>query len=119
MAAPGFSTRSQAVCDARAKSWCARTPYGLAVLRHREVGQLLRDRRLRQGSYAWPDINGLSGSFAEFWKRSIISREGEVHKTLRSLAVPSLSQDFVESLRPEFDRIADRLARTDGTRRVW
>ncbi len=111
MAEPGFSTRSQAVYDARAKSWCARTPYGLAVLRHREVGQLLCDRRLRQGSYAWPDINGLRGSFAEFWKRSIISREGKVHKTLRSLAVPSLSQDFVESLRPEFDRIADRLAR--------
>ena len=110
LASSSFSTRSAAVRAARAAHWCARTPYGLAVLRHREVGQFLRDRRLRQGSYAWPDINGLSGSFAEFWKRSIISQEGEFHRALRALAVSALSRDFVLSLKPAFDRIAEELA---------
>ncbi len=64
----GFSTRSADVIEARNQNWCARTPLGLAVLRHRPVGILLRDKRLRQGSYAWPDVNGLAGTFAQFWK---------------------------------------------------
>ena len=86
LASPDFSTRSQVVRDARSKNWCARTPYGLAVLRHREVGLLLRDRRLRQGSHSWPDTNDLQGSFAQFWKRSVIGQEGDLHKSLRRLA---------------------------------
>lgn len=110
MASPGFSTRSAVVYEARDGHWCARTPYGLAVLRHREVGQLLRDKRLRQGSHAWPDMNGLTGSFAEFWQRSIISHEGEKHRRLRALAVPALAPEFVASLVPAFDAIAADLA---------
>ncbi len=110
MAAPGFSTRSDAVINARADNWCAKTPYGLAVLRHNEVGRLLRDRRLRQGSYAWPDTNCLEGSFAEFWKRSIISQEGNIHRQLRAIAVPSLAPEYVTSLIPTFDGIAETLA---------
>lgn len=104
--APGFSTRSQEVIDARKSGWCAKTPYGYAVLRHRDVGTLLRDKRLRQGSYAWPQTNGLTGSFAEFWSRSIISTEGETHKQLRMLAMPALAPDYIESLKPKFDKIS-------------
>jgi len=111
MASPEFSTKSKNVLDARAQSWCAQTPYGLAVLRHKEVGFLLRHKSLRQGSYAWPDTMGLTGSFAEFWKRSIISREGETHKQLRNLTMPALSQDYIESLKPQFLQAADALAK--------
>ena len=115
--APGFSTRSQEVINARHASWCAKTPFGYAVLRHRDVGTLLRDKRLRQGSYAWPQTNGLTGSFAEFWSRSIISTEGETHKQLRMLAMPALAPDYIESLKPRFDRISadliDRLKTKD------
>ena len=103
---PAFSTRSAEVLAAREAGWCARTPYGLAVLRHEHVGRLVRDRRLRQGSHAWPDANGLTGSFAEFWKRSIISQEGEAHRTLRHIGMSALAPDFVGSLTPSFDRIA-------------
>jgi len=90
LANPEFSTRSDDVREARENYWCAQTPYGLAVLRYREVGMLLRDRRLRQGSHAWPDKHNLEGSFAGFWKRSVISREGESHRRLRDLCVPVL-----------------------------
>lgn len=108
--APGFSTRGPEVLAARDKSWCARTPFGLAVLRHREAGQLLRDRRLRQGSYAWPDIMGLQGPFAEFWIRSIIGQEGDTHKALRKLAQTALSADYVAGLVAQFEAHAAILA---------
>jgi len=111
MASPDFSTKSNAVLNARDESWCARTPYGLAVLRHQEVGKLLRHKFLRQGSYAWPDTMGLTGSFAEFWKRSIIGTEGDTHKELRNLAMPALSPDYIESLRPQFSVTAETLAK--------
>jgi len=108
--AQGFSTKSEQVLVARDQNWCARTPFGLAVLRHREVGVLLRDKRLRQGSYAWPDANGLEGSFAEFWKRSVISTEGDTHRKLRNLAMPALASEFIDCLKPKFDETANRLA---------
>ncbi len=106
LASPRFSTRSDEVRRARRAAWCARTPYGLAVLRHREAGELLRDRRVRQGSYAWPESNGLSGSFAEFWGRSVIAQEGKRHKSLRTITSAALSAEFVESLKPAFSEIA-------------
>ena len=109
LSAPDFSTRSAQVHAAREVAWCARTPYGLAVLRHREAGLLIRDRRLRQGSHSWPDVNNLSGSFAEFWKRSLIGMEGERHRKIRRIAESALAPVHIEALRPTFTSIADDL----------
>lgn len=106
---PGFSTKSREVLDARAESWCARTPLGFAVLRHAQAGQLLRDRRLRQGSHAWPSVVGLRGRFADFWSASLISLEGPDHKRLRQIAQTALAEDFILSLKPRFHRIAAEL----------
>lgn len=108
--ADGFSTRSTEVIQARKTHWCARTPYGLAVLRHKQAGQLLRDRRLRQGSYAWTLRNDLKGCFADFWARSVISQEGPPHRAQRDLMVRALSDDFVEGLKPQFVQAAQQLA---------
>ena len=77
LTAADFSTRGTEVLAARTRYWCARTPFGIAVLRHRQAGQLLRDRRLRQGSHAWPKYMGLEGSFSEFWTNSVIGQEGD------------------------------------------
>lgn len=114
---PAFSTRGPEVLKAREQNWCAETPYGLAVLRWREVGQILRDRRFRQGSHNWPDTVGISGPFADFWRSSVIGREGDDHRKLRALAVPALSEDYVLSLKPTFEEIAEdlcaELRRTD------
>ena len=109
LSAPDFSTRSAQVHAARELGWCARTPYGLAVLRHREAGLLIRDRRLRQGSHSWPDVNRLSGSFAEFWKRSLIGMEGDRHRKVRRIAESALAPGHIEALRPTFTSIADDL----------
>jgi cytochrome P450 len=110
LAAPGFSTRGPEVAAARAQGWCARTPYGLAVLRHNAVGRLLRDRRLRQGSHAWPRLTGLTGAFADFWTRSIISREGPAHAALRRVGLGALSPDYIAGLEPAFAAAAEALA---------
>ena len=109
MRAPGFSTRSQAVSEARDKNWCARTPFGLAVLRHRQAGALLRDRRCRQGSHDWPYKMNLVGSFADFWSRSVISVEGPEHKLQRRVAQAALAEPDILALCPTFETIADQL----------
>ena len=106
---PDFSTRSEAVRAARAASWYARTPFGIAVLRHREVGLLLRDKRLRQGSHAWPQHTGLQGSFADFWTNSVIAKEGPDHQNLRRIAQAGLHQTAIEALAPAFTNIAETL----------
>ncbi len=109
LTAPGFATCSDQVRQARDVSWCAKTPYGIAVLRHQQAGLILRDRRFRQGSHGWPDIVGLKGAFAEFWRRSIISLEGPRHMALRRMAQAALSEDRILALAPKFARAAETL----------
>ena len=113
---PAFSTRSPAVHAARDKSWYAKTPYGLAVLRYEDVGNLLKDRRLRQGSYAWPAHNKASGSFAEWWLRMLFNQEGETHARLRRLANPAFSPKLIASLQPKFIALANDLIDQFGKR---
>ncbi len=109
LADPDFSVRSSSVRDARQKSWYARTPYGLAVLRYQEVGELLRDPRLRQGSYKWPAHNQATGSFADWWLRMLLNRVGADHTRLRRLVNPAFSPKLIATLQPRFEAIADEL----------
>ena len=106
---PDFSMRSQEVADAREKSWYARTPYGIAVLRYADVAELIRDTRLRQGSYAWPAHNNATGSWADWWMRIMLNKEGADHIRLRKLANPAFSPKLVKVLRPEFQKLANEL----------
>jgi cytochrome P450 len=109
LADPNFSVRSGSVRDARQKSWYARTPYGLAVLRYQEVGELLRDPRLRQGSYKWPAHNQATGSFADWWLRMLLNRTGADHARLRRLVNPAFSPKLIATLEPRFEAIANEL----------
>ncbi len=106
---PAFSTRSQEVRAARERSWYARTPYGIAVLRYDDVGTLLRDPRLRQGSHAWPAHNRVTGLFADWWLRIVLNRTGEDHARLRRLASPAFSPKLVVPLQPRFTALADEI----------
>ena len=109
VADPSFSIRSQAVIDAREQSWFAKTSYGIAVLRYDEVNALIRDQRLRQGSYAWPAHNNATGSFADWWMRMLLSKEGADHSRLRRLANPAFSPKLVRQLTPAFQDSANSL----------
>lgn len=104
---PTFSIRSQEVRDARESNWYARTPYGIAVLRYEDVGKMLRDPRLRQGSYAWPAHNQATGKFADWWLRMLLNRVGEDHARLRRLANPAFSPKLIGSLQPIFAELAN------------
>ena len=110
-ASPAFSIRSDEVRRARAQSWFARTPSGLAVLRHREVGELLNHPGLIQGSHNWPAMNGVpDGLFADWWCKTILVTEGADHWRLRRLVNPAFSPQAVKALMPEFERISTELA---------
>src|SRR5262249_9078563 len=106
---PSFSIRSPEVREARARCWYARTPYGIAVLRYEDVGKLLRDPRLRQGSYAWPAHNDVTGTFADWWVRILLNRVGEDHARLRRLANPAFSPKLILALQPQFAELANDL----------
>jgi cytochrome P450 len=109
LADPNFSVRSPSVRAARDRSWCAKTPYGLAILRYQEVGELLRDPRLRQGSHKWPAHHQASGSFADWWLRMLLNRVGADHARLRRLVNPAFSPKLIPALQPRFETIADEL----------
>lgn len=106
---PNFSIRSAAVKEAQDKGWYAKTPYGLAILRYDEVNALIRDQRLRQGSYAWPKHCNATGSFADWWTRMLLSKEGPDHSRLRRLANPAFSPKLVRSMQPVFYELANDL----------
>lgn len=109
LADPAFSVRSPAVGAARACGPYARTPYGLAVLRHEEISGLIRDRRLIQGSAAWPEHVGVEGPWADWWRRIVLNREGADHARLRRLTNPAFSSGLVEAMLPQFHAIAAEL----------
>jgi cytochrome P450 len=105
-----FSASSQEVLEARERSWFARTSFGIAVLRYDEVSALLKDRRLRQGSFAWPAQNGIEeGLLAEWWSEIMLSKEGEDHRRLRKLGNPAFSRALIERMVPDFQALANEL----------
>lgn len=107
---PAFAIDSAQVAEARERSWYARTNYGLAVLRYDQVGELLKDRRLRQGSWAWPALNGVeAGPLIEWWNRSLLNLEGDDHRRLRRLLNPAFTPGLVNSLGPRFRELASEL----------
>ena len=107
---PSFSASSEQVRAARAASWFARTKFGLAVLRYDAVSALLKDRRLRQGSFAWPAQNGIEeGLLSEWWSEIMLSKEGDDHRRLRRLGNPAFSRALIERMVPEFQELAKEL----------
>ncbi|MEM1275590.1 MAG: cytochrome P450 [Pseudomonadota bacterium] len=108
VASPEFSIRSPEVRAARAENWFARTPYGIAVLRYAEMGQMLVHKSLRQGSHAWPELNGVHGGlFAEWWSNTILVTEGLDHRRLRRLVNPVFSPKTVRHMMSEFEAVTN------------
>jgi cytochrome P450 len=106
---PHFSVRSPAVHAARELSAYARTPYGLAVLRYDETSRLIKDRRLIQGSAAWPAHVGVTGPWADWWGRIVLNREGGDHARLRRLATPAFAPGLIREMTPSFQALGHEL----------
>ena len=107
---PGFDPVGPQVRAAREAHWCARTPVGLAVLRHAQVSALLSDRRLVQGSHHILSSQDLTdGPLVEWMNAIILTIEGEDHTRLRRLYNKAFTPRAVEALRPLMRRVADEL----------
>jgi cytochrome P450 len=107
---PDFSVSSADVLAARERSWYARTNFGLAVLRYEQTSLLLKDRRLRQGSFAWPEQHGITeGLLHRWWSLLMLSAEGDDHRRLRRLANPAFSRVLMEKMVPGFRLLAGEL----------
>lgn len=110
IASPDFSMQSERVRDAREQHWYARTNYGYAILRYREVSELLKSPSLNQGSAKWPEHNGVhSGLFYEWWSKNLLVLEGEEHHRIRRLLNPAFSPTMARKLEPAFAEIAEEL----------
>jgi cytochrome P450 len=104
---PGFSAMGEEIREARKRNWYAHTNYGIAVLRHSEVGALLKDRRLRQGSWSWPAQNGITdGVLSNWWKSSLVAMEGEDHGRIRRLVNPAFSHSVIATMEQSFRELA-------------
>lgn len=110
IADPEFAMQSEEVRRARDESWIAKTNYGYAVLRHAEVGALLRSKSLSQGSAQWPEHHGVhSGSFYEWWSKNLLVLEGTEHTRIRRLLNPAFSPARARKLKDSFQVLADDL----------
>ncbi len=110
LADPGFDVTSRLVHEARERDWYVVTNYGHAVLRYDEMNRLLKDRRFRQGNAQWPAQNGIhSGLFSDWWKRTLLSLEGEDHDRTRRLLRPAFGRQVVQRWVPEFRELATSL----------
>ena len=112
---PAYRPDGPEVRAARAENWFARTPFGLAVLRHDKISQLLTDRRLVQGSHRFLAAQGVvDGPVAEFLNSIVLTVEGEDHTRLRTLVSRAFTPRAVAALRPRMVEVAnvmiDRLA---------
>ena len=107
---PGFSIRSEQVMNARESDWYATTPFGIAVLRYEDANNLLKDKRLYQGTRKWPSHYGIEdGLLANLWQKMLLSIEVEDHLRLRKLAGPAFSPKTIEPLAPFFASLANEL----------
>ena len=79
------------------------------MLRYEPVSRLIKDRRLIQGSAAWPAHNDVTGPWAEWWIRCILNREGDDHARLRRLMNPAFSSRLIAAMVPSFQALANGL----------
>ena len=100
------------LADARGRAPLAKGVFGPVVLHHRDVVDLLRDRRLRGPGMDFARLSGIpEGSRA--WRRMeqiLLFMEGEDHHRLRRLVSKAFTPKSVEALRPFTRGVMARLA---------
>ena len=84
----------------RDRHWLARSPIGFAVLSHRDIVAILRDRRFHSALSLLPQIQGIEDASLEQRRPSILSMEGDEHARVRRLVAPAFTPAAANRLRP-------------------
>ncbi len=92
--------RFNLIDSARDRYWLARTPIGLALTRHEDAVAILRDRRFFSAMSLIPQMQGVSGSFLEQRRPSILQMEGDDHARHRRLVRPAFTPAAADRMRP-------------------
>jgi cytochrome P450 len=91
----------EAIREARAQHWLARTQVGFALTDYRDAVAVLRDRRFHSALSRIPEIQGMDASdYPERRRKSILSMEGDEHARLRRLVAPAFTPASTDRLRP-------------------
>ncbi|HZB51711.1 MAG TPA: hypothetical protein VE547_21660, partial [Mycobacteriales bacterium] len=115
--APDFTPDGPAVLAAQERSWYARTPVGIAVLRYEEAHDVLRDPRLAGTGTVYHAVQGVTeGAFVDWWQASLLGTEDDRHARLTRLVAPAFRPARIETMRTVFrqvfagllDRLGDR-----------
>lgn len=105
----------EAMDEARARHWLARTPLGYAVMDHGDVTAILRDRRFQSALSLLPSMAGIEGPIRDRQQRSILAMEGEEHNRLRRLASPAFTPKATDRLRPFMRQVINDLVDSVAT----
>ncbi len=99
-----------AIEEARAVHWLARTELGYSVTRLQDVTAILRDQRFHSALSMIEQAPELQGSSARARRgESILTMEGEGHARLRRLVAPAFTPASANRLRPTMRRVVDEL----------
>lgn len=111
LALPTAADQRRALAEARVAAPLAKGPLGPIVVSHRDVTNLLRDRRLRGPGMDLPRRSGIpEGSFAwQQMERVLLFMEGDDHARLRRLLAKAFTPRSVDALRPSARRIISGL----------
>ncbi len=106
-----------AIEEARALHWLARTEMGYSVTRLQDVTAILRDQRFHSALSMIEQSPELQGSSSRDRRgESILTMEGEGHARLRRLVAPAFTPASANRLRPTMRRVVgelvDRVAAT-------
>jgi cytochrome P450 len=101
--------RVGSVDAARDQHWLARSPIGFALTRHEDAVAVLRDRRFHSGMSLIPAMQGMTGTFLENRRPSLLEMEGDDHTRLRRLVTPALNPASADRLRPFMRETVDGL----------
>jgi cytochrome P450 len=108
---PAFDFNSPEMADAQRRSWYAKSPVGILVLRYTEAQELLRDQRLNHNGKGYLEMNGIfEGPIYDWFVPMIVNHDGDDHRRLRSLVNKAFTPRMINNLRPFIRAEAERLA---------
>src|SRR4051794_30656648 len=107
---PAYRIDGPEVRAAREANWYARTPMGIAVLRHDKISQLLTDRRLVPGPHLiLAAQGGRDGPVLDVFNSNVLSAEGEDHARLGPVVGQAYAPRPVTALRLGLAEVAGGL----------